>query len=84
MKDLWQVTKTATAWESIGWDEGPFRIQNGTAIYQAVIYQCGPREGQTVLLSRLGEYQGVQSVGLKQVNRRVGPDTILEFLKPQT
>ena len=74
------VTHTATAWESIGWDNGPFRIAGGKAIYQAVSYQCGPREGQTVLLSRLGEYVNGRAVGLRQVNRRVEPDTLLEFL----
>ena len=36
---LWVVTRTATAWDSIGVD-GSFRIKGGKAIYDAVIYNC--------------------------------------------
>lgn len=79
---LWKVKHTAIAHDSIGWDNGPFRIKGGSAIYQAVMYQCGPKQGKTVLLARLGNYQGTKAVGLEQHNRRVLPDTILEFLKP--
>ena len=88
-KSVWEVIKTATAWESIGWDDGPFRIKGGRAIYQAVNFQCGPREGRTVLLSRLGNYRpewgnGTEARGLQQHDRRVMPETVLEFLKPST
>lgn len=78
----WEVSREGKAWDEIGWDGGPFRIKGGRAIYQAVGYRCGPREGQTVLLSRLGNYVGTQPIGIAQHNRRVSPDTILEFLRP--
>jgi hypothetical protein len=80
--DLWTVLREGKAWDEIGWDNGPFRIKGGHAIYQSVGYRCGPREGQTVLLARLGNYTGPQAIGLRQHNRRVTPDTILEFLAP--
>lgn len=79
---LWRVVRESTAWAEIGWDEGPFRIKGGSAIYQAVIYVCGPREGRTVRLARLGQYTGTENRGLEQTNRRVEPDTVLEFLEP--
>lgn len=80
----WRVTHTATAWESIGHD-GTFRIKGGHALYDAVIYNCGQREGRQVTLARLGQYRpewGHNPRGLEQTNRRVEPDTILEFLEP--
>ena len=79
---LWRVVRVGKAWDEIGWDAGPFRIKAGHAIYQAVIYQCGPRQGATVLLARLGNYTGTNCRGLEQHNRRVHPDTVLEFLTP--
>lgn len=79
---VWSVVREGKAWDEIGWDDGPFRIKGGRAIYQSVIHQCGPREGNTVLLARLGNYTGTECRGLEQHNRRVHPDTVLEFLTP--
>lgn len=79
---VWRVIREGRAWDEIGWDNGPLRIKGGHAIYQAVLYQCGPRQGKTVLLARLGTYTGTECRGLEQHNRRVQPDTVLEFLAP--
>ena len=73
------VIETKTAWDAIGWDNGPFRIKGGKAIYQAVMYNCY-NGGRMVKLARL-------SVGkngrIQEVSRYVEPDTLLEFLKRQ-
>lgn len=63
--------KTARAWDMVGWDDGPFRIQGGRAHYEAVMFNCGTR-GEKVLLAKLTD-------GLRQVNRYVDGETILEF-----
>lgn len=61
-----------TAWAAIGWDDGPFRIKGGRAIYEAVSYNYNRR---LVKLARLDTEHGI-----REVKRYVDPDTILEFL----
>lgn len=78
--DPWRVTREAKAWDCIGYD-GTFRIKGGRACYDAISYNCS-RNPSTVLLSRLGNYHGTTSRGIRQYNRRVGLDTMLEFLEP--
>lgn len=34
------VVRTATAWESIGFDEGKFRVKGGRSLYEAVMHNC--------------------------------------------
>lgn len=80
----WRVTRAATAWDSIGHDGGAFRIQNGTALYDAVIYNCATARSNNVVLARLGNYVGTKPVGVEQHSRRVHPDTLLEFLTPNS
>jgi hypothetical protein len=83
-KELWRVTRTATAWESIGHDGDTFRIKGGRALYDAVMYDDARSRTNTVRLARLGNYHGTKPVGIEQHNRRVGPDTVLEFMEPIT
>jgi hypothetical protein len=66
------AVKTATAWESIGFDEGLFRIKGGRALYEAVMYNCA-NDGRLVKLARLED-------GPREVSRYVDPDTVLEFV----
>lgn len=82
--DCWEVEREIAAWDAIGFD-GTLRIKGGRAIYEAVMYNCAARSSansDTVTLARLGEYQGTRHHGLHQTNRRVGPDTVLEILRP--
>jgi hypothetical protein len=67
--------RTATAWESIGWDGGRFRIQGGRAYYEAVLYNCH-NNGRLVKLARL---EAVGDMQVREVSRYVEPSTILEF-----
>jgi len=60
-----------TAWELIGWDNGRVRIVGGRATYEAVMIRDG---GDAVRLARLE----VGPEGLRQLNRYVNPDTLLE------
>jgi len=62
---------TMTAGQMIGWDHGYFKIKNGRTTYQAVMFNCAGRQ-EKVLLARLDN-------NLKQTNRYVDWDTILEF-----
>ena len=62
---------TMTAGQMIGWDHGNFKIQNGRATYEAVMFNCAGRQ-EKVLLARLES-------NLKQTNRYVDWDTVLEF-----
>lgn len=66
---------TRTAWDSIGWDDGPFRVKGGRAVYEAVMYNCA-NSGRLVKLARLEVVNG----GVREVSRYVEPDTLLEFL----
>ena len=78
-----EVVRSATAGESIGWDDGPFRIRGGRAIYAAVMYNCATR-GDQVKLARLdpGRMSSRGLPALREVSRYVDMDTVLEFLKP--
>lgn len=71
--------KTATAWQSIGWDDGLFKIKGGRQLYEAVFFNCDT-SGEKVILSRLKvvEKDG-EFAGIKEVSRYVDPDTVLEF-----
>lgn len=69
------VIRIATAWESIGWDEGLFRIKGGHAVYEVVVYNCH-NEGRLVKLAKLKPEES----GIREVKRYVDPDTVLEFL----
>lgn len=78
-----KVLKTATAWESIGFDEGKFRIKGGRALYEAVMYNC-VNNARMVKLARLkicapNHPGGIPTV--REVSRYVEPDTILEFVE---
>jgi hypothetical protein len=71
------ASSTATAWTMIGWDDGKFRVKGGRVEYETVIYSAR-RNPARVTLARLEP----SSVGLRQINRRVDPDTVLEFCDP--
>jgi hypothetical protein len=64
--------KTASAWDLIG-AVGEFRIQGGRAIYTDVLWSDERSKADRVLLARL-------EADLRQVNRRVDPDTQIEVL----
>lgn len=82
-KSLWRVTRTATAWDSIGHDGATFRIKGGHALYDAVMKgNLSRARTNAVCLARLGDYHGTKPIGIEQHNRWVQPDTILEFLTP--
>jgi hypothetical protein len=68
---------TATAWELIGLvpDNARVRIQGGRALYDEVIF-WDDTPGEKVLLARLD----VGARGLKQVNRYVEHNTVLEIV----
>jgi hypothetical protein len=69
------MTHTDIAWDLIG-HEGAVRIVGGRQVYEAVVY-CDHTSGVQVKLSRLE----AQSDGtLRQINRYIDPDTILEVL----
>ncbi|MGE0412004.1 MAG: hypothetical protein AB7I98_03965 [Verrucomicrobiales bacterium] len=74
--------KTATAWESIGWDDGKFRIKGGRAIYEAVLYNC-KNAADNVKLARLevGNFEPDKPLfsSIREISRYVPPDTVLEF-----
>lgn len=63
-----------TAWEAIGWDDGPFRIKGGRTVYEAVMYNC-ENDGRLVKLARLDTKDGI-----REIKRYVEPDTVLVFL----
>lgn len=77
-----KIIKTATAWESIGFDEGKFRIKGGRALYEAVMYNCA-NSAQLVKLARLDVVRVGNQNRIKEVSRYVKPDTILEFVEPE-
>ncbi len=70
--------REATAWDSIGWDDGEFIIKGGRAKYQAVLFNCANR-GERVKLARLETLieNGRQKV--REVSRYVAPETVLVF-----
>ncbi len=71
-----KVVREATAWDSIGWDDGFFRIKGGRTLYEGVFY-----EGQHKLV-RLDRLNMDSPDGkLRVVHRYVDPDTILEFFE---
>lgn len=72
-----EVLREATAWDSIGWDDGPFRIKGGRAIYDGVLYNCA-NNAANVKLARLEPRPNQR---LAEISRYVHPDTVLEFLK---
>lgn len=69
------------AWDLIGFDGGTadkpahVRIRGGRALYEAVIFYDGTRQ-EKVKLSRLEATPD----GIRQVDRRVDPDTEMEIL----
>lgn len=76
------VMRTATAWDSIGFDDGRFRVRGGRTKYEAVTYNCATG-GRMVKLSRLKILPRQEDrlfSGLREVVRYVEPDTVLEFL----
>lgn len=62
---------------SAGWDAGPIRIKGGRTIYEAVMFCCGGRQ-KMVLLAYLVPTER----GIKQINRYVQPDTMIEIMEP--
>lgn len=72
------VSREVKAWDLIGWDDGAIMIKGGRTFYEAVIYNCGPREGRLVTLAKV---IAVPGGGLRQVSRRVEPETIIQILK---
>lgn len=74
MKPPFIPIREATAWESIGFDDGNFRIKGGRAIYEAVMYNC-VNDAANVKLARLD----TTGNRLREVSRYVHPDTVLEF-----
>ena len=68
--------RTATAWDSIGWDDGLFRIKGGRTTYEAVVYDC-ERNAENVRLERI---EVLGNMKLRIVRRYVRPETLLEFV----
>ena len=75
-----KVIKESTAWDAIGWDNGPFRIKGGRAIYQAVMFNCATH-GDQVKLARL---EVTADRKIREVSRYVAPETMLEFIEEST
>lgn len=72
-----KVLRSNTAWSLIGWDDGPIRIKGGRTIYEAVMFSDGGRQ-KMVLLAYLVPTER----GIKQVNRYVPIDTVIEVMEP--
>lgn len=72
------VTHEATAWDLIGFDnpETCVRVKGGRALYEAVIFY-DDTPGERVKLARLE----AGSDGIRQINRYVAADTILEVVE---
>ena len=68
--------QTLTAWECIGFDQPGLylRVAGGRALYEAAIYY-DDTPGEHVKLVRLDTQDGV-----RQVQRYVDPDTILQVV----
>ncbi len=71
------TNRCATAWDLIGWDNGKIRIVGGTAIYEAVMFDCSGRQ-QKVKLSRV---EPLPNMKVREVKRYVDPDTMIEILE---
>ena len=71
----------ATAWESIGWDDGDFKIKGGHATYEAVCYNC-ETGGRMVRLERLQPTENNGKQKIQRIIRYVEPDTILILPPP--
>lgn len=72
-----EVSREATAWNLIGWDDGLIRIKGGRTYYEAVMYNC-ENDGSKVKLCKLVAVPGMK---FKEVKRYVDPETIIEVLK---
>jgi hypothetical protein len=72
------MTETRTAWDLIGHD-GQFRLPGGRAVYEAVMYDEASARGDRPRLARV-ETRG----GLRQVNRWVDADQLIEVLADYT
>lgn len=62
------------AWEAIGFDNGKFKIAGGNTYYESVMFNCSGRQ-EKVLLAKLK----AEGNSLRQINRYVDADTLLEF-----
>lgn len=69
------MTATAAAWELIG-QEGIFRLPGGRATYGAVMYCTATARSDRPRLARLD----AGPAGIRQVNRWVDPDAVVEVL----
>lgn len=72
-----KVLRESTAWDLIGWDDGPIRIKGGTALYEAVLYNCA-NNAQNVKLARL---EIPEPMKVREVSRYVTPETIIEIME---
>jgi hypothetical protein len=68
------VAEYVKAWDLIG-DEGSFRIKGGRTVYEAVMYNEATARGDKVRLARVETCDGI-----RQVNRWVDPDTLIEVI----
>lgn len=78
------ATREATAWESIGWDDGPFRVKGGRVYWQAVMYNCA-NNGRLVKLARIEQTadDSLRGFPCREFSRYVEPDTVLVFDVPE-
>lgn len=74
------IVRVASAWDSIGWDDGPFRVKGGRAVYEAVLYNCA-NGAANVKLARLETASVGGCAVIREVSRYVPPETMLEFLR---
>jgi hypothetical protein len=65
------------AWDLIG-EEGQFRLIGGRSTYEAVMYNDATAKSNKVRLAKL--VADPHRYGIRQVNRYVDPDTLVEVL----
>lgn len=74
------MTTTKPAWDLIG-EEGTFRLPGGRATYEAVLYNDATARRSRVRLARL---VATTPDGLRQVNRWVDWEQLIEVLTPES
>lgn len=66
---------TATAWQMIGWNLGPFRVDGGRQDYQSVVYDSARNPKNVKLI-----YDKLESDGtVRKIARYIPPGRLLEF-----
>jgi hypothetical protein len=77
----YNVVATKTAWDLIGWDNGPIRIAGGRTVYEAVLYN-DHNGGHLVKIARLETVARDNGKAcVREVSRYVEPDTLIDILE---